>query len=141
MERKQRFDCMKQKHILVVDDEQNTLRSMEFILEAANYQVSVAKNGYEALKVLSNELKTCSPIDLIITDIQMPMLTGLKLIEKLQEFSYGIPVLIITGYGNKQLYAQLLENGYNEILDKPIEEDELLRRVKKLINNGNQPGR
>jgi len=127
---------MKQKHILVVDDEQNTLRSMEFILEAANYQVSVAKNGYEALNVLSNE--TGSPIDLIITDIQMPMLTGLKLIENLQEFSYDIPVLIITGYGNKQLYAQLLENGYNEILDKPIEEDELLRCVKKLIDNGNQ---
>ena len=132
---------MKQKHILVVDDEQNTLRSMEFILEAANDQVSLAKNGYEALKALYNELKKNTPIDLIITDIQMPMLTGLKLIENLQEFSYDIPVLIITGYGNKQLYAQLLENGYNEILDKPIEENELLRCVKKLIKYGNQPGR
>ena len=130
---KQRFDCMKQKHILVVDDEQNTLRSMEFILEAANYQVSVAKNGYEALKALSNELKTRSPINLVITDIQMPILTGLKLIEKLDEFNYDIPVVIITGYGNKQLYTELIQQGYKEFLDKPIDEEELLARIRKLI--------
>lgn len=132
---------MIQKHILVVDDEENTLRSMEFILEAANYQVSLAKNGFEALDIITGEFDRGQPIDLVITDIQMPLFTGLKLIEKLQEFSYDIHTLILTGYGNKQLYVQLIENGYNEILEKPIEEDELLRRVKKLINNGNQPGR
>ena len=133
MEESRDFDSMKQKHILVVDDEQNTLRSMEFILEAANYKVSLAINGFEALKVLSNKLRTGSPIDLIITDIQMPMLTGLKLIEKLQEFNYDIPTLIITGYGNKKLYTELIQQGYKEFLEKPLDEEELLARIKILI--------
>lgn len=126
---------MKQKHILVVDDEENTLRSMEFILEAANYQVSVARNGLEAfVKVISDDCKGYTPVDLIITDIQMPVLTGLKLLEKLEEFNYSIPVLIVTSYGNKKLYSELDKKGYSEHLDKPIEEEELLSRVERLVN-------
>ena len=102
-------------------------------------RIIIIVTSFEALDIITGEFDRGKPIDLVITDIQMPLFTGLKLIEKLQEFSYDIHTLILTVYGNKQLYVQLIENGCNEILDKPIEEDELLRRVKKLINNGNQP--
>src|SRR5512135_731130 len=101
---------MKRKHILIVDDDLNILRSMEFILEAADFEVSAGRNGQEALekiKLAANH----PPVDLLITDIQMPGLSGLQLIDEVQRMNLSIPVLVITAYGDQKLRRELAQRG------------------------------
>jgi phosphoserine phosphatase RsbU/P len=123
---------MSKKHILIADDEQNTLMTLQFILEVADYRVTTADNGREALdKVLDSG----SPVDLLITDIQMPGLTGLELMDELNRLKIGVPFLAITGYGNKELIAELTSRGCHKYLDKPIDEEELVECVAMLLED------
>ena len=124
---------MDRKHILVADDEQNLLLSMQFVLEVADYKVTTAENGQEALDKILEAESGGSPIDLLITDIQMPLLTGLELIDKLNRLQMDVPVLVITGYGSEELAAGLTRGDRNEYLDKPIDDEELVERVAVLL--------
>ena len=78
---------MERKHILVADDERNILHGLEFILEAANYKVTTAADGQEAFEQILAAKESYSPIDLLITDIRMPGLTGLQLIDELNRLT------------------------------------------------------
>ena len=124
---------MSRKHILVADDEQNTLMTMQFILEVADYRVTTAENGQEALDDILESRNTDSPIDLLITDIQMPGLTGLELVDELNRLKMDIPFLVITGYGNSELEKELTDRGCDGCLDKPIDEEELVNSVARLL--------
>ena len=72
---------MDQKHILVVDDEQHLLHTLEFLLEAARYKVTTTADSQDALGKVLAAKNSHRPIDLIITDIRMPGLTRLQLID------------------------------------------------------------
>lgn len=123
----------RKKHILIADDEQNLLHTMEFILEAANYKVSLAKNGKEALdRVLMAGINE-TPIDLLITDIKMPGINGLELVKKLKRLHINIPILVITEYGSRKILIDLMRLGCNDYLEKPIDDQELLQHVAKLV--------
>ena len=124
---------MSRKHILVADDEQNTLMTMQFILEVANYRVTTAENGQEALDKILKSRNTDSPVDLLITDIQMPGLTGLELIDELNRLKMDVSLLAITGYENCEMITELTNRGCNRYLDKPIDEEELVKCVAGLL--------
>ena len=124
---------MSKKHILIADDEQNTLMTMQFILEVADYRVTTADNGREALDKILVSRNANSPVDLLITDIQMPGLTGLELMDELNRLKIDVPFLAITGYGNKELIAELMSKGCGKCLDKPIDEEELVECVAMLL--------
>jgi CheY-like chemotaxis protein len=124
---------MDRRHILVADDEQNALLTMQFILEVANYRVSIAENGQEALDKILKARDNGAPVELLITDIQMPYLTGLELMDELNRLGVRIPVLAITGYGDKELASELTRKGCYECLDKPIDDEELVECVAMLF--------
>jgi DNA-binding response OmpR family regulator len=124
---------MDKKHILVVEDEENMLHAMEFILEAADHKVTAAKSSQEALKKILAAKDESSPVDLLIADFQMPPLTGLELIDELNRLDIDMPVLVITGYGNKKLVVELRRRGCDEYLDKPFDDEELVKRVTMLL--------
>ncbi len=125
---------MDRKHILLVDDDLNLLRSMEFILEAADFRVSTETDGRRALeKLVRCEKEKADPIDLLITDIQMPGLTGLQLIDELRRRNLSLPVLVITGYGDSQLREGLLRRGCPDCLDKPFGEETLVEEVFRIF--------
>lgn len=126
------------RHILVADDEQNTLLTMQFILEVANYKVTTAENGQEALSKILKAKNNGSPVDLLITDIQMPCLTGLELIDELNRLGIDIPILVITGYGSEELVMELTRKGCNQYLGKPIDDEELAKCVSILLEKGEQ---
>ena len=109
---------MNKKHILVADDERHFLKTMEFILEAAGYNVSIAHNGMEAFMMISESYSIGAPFDLLITDMKMEGLTGLQLIDKLLESQIQMPVFVITSYGDKSLVVELLRRGCSDYLDK-----------------------
>ena len=128
---------MNRKHILIVDDDLNLLRSMEFILEAADFKVSAGQNGQEALEKI--KAAVCHPPDLLITDIQMPGLTGVQLIDEVRRMNQSIPILVITAYGDWKLKSELSQRGCHHCLDKPFDEEKLLEKVFMILGeNGDR---
>jgi len=121
------------KRILVVDDEENMLRTVQFILESAGYRVLTARNGAEALERIRSHGGPGGTVDLILSDVQMPGLTGLELIDAIRGLGVRAPVLVMTGYGNREMAEELKRRGCGEFLDKPFEEEELLERVRSLF--------
>jgi len=121
------------KHIIVAEDELSLSSSLQFILTAAGYTVSMVPNGREALIKIQNSLLERTTIDLLITDIAMPTMTGVELIRALRNQSVQIPVLVITGYGDKELLVELMRLGCQDFLDKPFSQDDLERRVHMIL--------
>jgi CheY-like chemotaxis protein len=121
------------KTILVVDDESHMLDTIQFILQSNGYQTVTARGGEEALERLIGLRAEGRRVDLILTDIQMPGPTGLELIELFREAGEQAPVLVMTGYNDQETTRRLRERGIEHFLDKPFEEEELLRRVRELV--------
>lgn len=127
------LENMAKAHILVVDDEQNMRNSLAFILETANYQVTTAAEGRGALEEIMAARENGEPVNLLITDIRLPGLTGLQLIDELNYLKIKIPVLVITAYGNRSLSLELIRIGCADYLDKPFDYRELVKRVDSLL--------
>jgi len=120
---------MDKRHILVVDDDENFLHSVQFILEAADYQVTTAGNGKEALQLI----QAPEAFDLLITDIQMSCLAGPQLLDELNRLHITMPRIAITAFGNKRLEVELQNKGCHEYLEKPFDAEELIRCVNCLL--------
>jgi CheY-like chemotaxis protein len=127
---------MDRRRILVVDDEQHMLLTVQFILQSAGYAVRTARSGEEALEVIGSCSATCEGFDLILTDIQMQGMTGLQLIDSLRASGIEAPVLVMTGYGNDESVRELRRKGCTEFLEKPFDEEDLLRKVRQLCGSG-----
>lgn len=118
---------MKQTHILVVEDEKHTLKSIEITLINAGYKVSLAENGYEALF----QLNSLESIDLIVSDIYMPKLNAFDLVELLRFKGCNPKYVLITGYGSRDLDARIRELGLGKPLYKPFTPEDLLGAVRE----------
>ena len=115
-------------HILVVDDDKNTLKYISAVLKAENYTVLTATNGEEALKVIDN-----SYVDLVVLDIMMPKMNGYEFTEVLRASDNAIPILMVSA---KQLPADRHKGflvGTDDYITKPIDETEMLLRIKALL--------
>ena len=127
------MENMAKEHILVVDDEQNMRNTLAFILETASYQVTTAAEGRQALEEILAARDNGHPVDLLITDMRLPGLTGLQLIDELNYLKIKIPVLLITAYGDRSLFLELMRTGCADYLDKPFDYKELVKRVDSLM--------
>ncbi|MEC4986266.1 MAG: ATP-binding protein, partial [Oscillatoria sp. PMC 1076.18] len=114
--------------ILIVDDEPVNLQVLLNHLSLANYSVTEANNGEEALALIENGFKP----NLILLDVMMPRMTGYEVTEKLrQRFSASeLPILLLTAKSQTQDLLTGFEVGANDYLTKPISKDELLTRIK-----------
>jgi type II secretory ATPase GspE/PulE/Tfp pilus assembly ATPase PilB-like protein len=124
---------MTQSSILVVEDEEGTRFLLDQILSKAGYRVVVASDGGEALLKLGSERA-----DLILSDIHMPNLGGLKLLEILNQYGINTPVILLTGEPSPEVEARGREMGVAEYLRKPIQRDVLLERISAVL--GEPPG-
>lgn len=115
-------------HILVVDDDKNTRRLIEAVLSRENYTVTTAENGEQALQRLDEQ-----HIDLIVLDIMMPKIDGYELTRQLRAAGNELPILMVSA---KQLPADRHRGflvGTDDYVTKPIDEQELLLRIKALL--------
>ena len=115
-------------HILVVDDDKNTRRLLRAVLEDANYTVTTAEDGEEALAVMDRE-----HIDLVVLDIMMPRMNGYEFTEELRSSNNALPILMVTA---KQLPEDKRRGflvGTDDYMTKPIDEEEMLLRIKALL--------
>lgn len=123
------------KNIFIVEDENQTLSSLSFLLRSNNYNVNTAQNGLEGYKKIVTTVKENDKnIDLLITDIQLPGQTGLELINGLHNANIDIPTMVITGYGNKEMLMKLIEMGCMEYIDKPFKPVDILSKIEKIFN-------
>jgi PAS domain S-box-containing protein len=119
-----------QELILVVEDEIMIRRALEESLELLNYKVLVAGNGREALAVFDER----PDIDLVVSDVVMPEMGGLKLLQALNERQIKVPVLMLTGHLMGENLDDLKAQGLTEWLTKPVQLDVLAETVSRLLN-------
>ncbi|MDL2217747.1 response regulator transcription factor [Christensenellaceae bacterium OttesenSCG-928-M15] len=115
-------------NILVVEDDRSMRRLMEAVLLQEGYQVLVAQNGQEALDLLEKQ-----HVDLMITDIMMPQMDGYALTRELRGAGFEFPILMVTAKEEKQDKRKGFLAGTDDYMTKPIDEEEMLLRVKALL--------
>jgi two-component system, OmpR family, phosphate regulon response regulator PhoB len=111
------------KHILLVDDDASLRATLRICLEMAGFTCTEAKDGQDAHRCLENE-----PPDLIVTDHQMPLVTGLELIKGLknQKNTETIPIILYSGQLTADLKTRALQAGAIAVLEKPFPLKEFL---------------
>ncbi len=115
-------------HILVIDDEQNYLLLLETLLAEESYSVTTLKDPELALEYLVE-----SDVDVVITDMKMPKVSGQDILEHIKKNYPHIPVLIMTAYGSIDGAVQAMRCGAFDYIAKPFSNDELLLSVHKAV--------
>ncbi len=116
------------KKILIVEDERETRISMFEFLSAKGYQVMVAENGHMALEMLDN-----NPVDLVISDIRMPEMSGLELLRCLRVKNPALPVIIVTGFASVDTAVEAMKRGAYDYVLKPFPEEVVGETVRQAL--------
>ncbi len=116
------------ENILIVDDEKDIRESLSAVLQSEGYICTEAENGETALEKVE-----ASNFDIIISDIVMPRVDGMKLLEKSLQISPSTLIVLMTAYASIETAISALRIGAADYLLKPIEFDEVIMRVKQLL--------
>ncbi len=114
--------------ILIVDDEQGIRDICRRALQRAGYQVDVAENGLVALQKCRQ-----TPFDLVLTDLQMPEMTGITMLQHLRTVAPDIDVIVFTAYGTFETAREALRLGASDYLTKPVSLDDLQHTVNRVL--------
>lgn len=118
------------KKVLIAEDSSVIQNLTKKILSIQNYQISSVKNGQQVLDALESE-----PFDIILMDINMPIMDGIECTEKIRSLEdpgkSNIPIIAITGNARNLSLEEYREIGINEFLQKPLNFDELVNLVRK----------
>lgn len=115
--------------ILIADDEKNIRDSLKLVLDEEGYSTDVASDGEEALQKIETE-----NFDIVITDIKMPKVDGMQLLETSTKIAPDSFFIIMTAYASVKTAIDALRNGAYDYLIKPVEFDDVIFRIKKLID-------
>jgi DNA-binding NtrC family response regulator len=121
---------MSAARILVVDDDDNLRWVLQTQLEELGYDVSTAADGHQALAQIGKD-----PPALVITDLKMPGLTGMELVDRIRAEYPEVPSIIITAFGTIQSAVQAMKSGAYDYLTKPIDHDELALVVSRVLEH------
>lgn len=122
------------KKVLIAEDSSVIQNLTKKILSIQNYEISSVKNGQQVLEILKSE-----PFDIILMDINMPVMDGIECTEKIRSVEdpkiSNIPIIAITGNARNLSVEEYREIGINELLQKPLNFDELVNLVKELTTD------
>jgi two-component system, NtrC family, response regulator PilR len=111
--------------VLVVDDEQSMRDMLRIVLRRDGYEVSVARNGAEAMEILQRE-----PVDLLLSDIRMPDLSGVEVLRAAKDINRDIIAIMMTAFASTDTAVEALRLGANDYFTKPFSMDELRLKVR-----------
>ena len=114
--------------ILVAEDDAGTRKLMCAVLHRAGFDTLEAADGQQALDVLD-----CSHVDLLVTDIMMPGIDGLQLVQMLRDARYDLPILMVTAKGSAPERREGFLVGTDDYLVKPVDAQEMVLRIKALL--------
>ncbi len=127
-------DKVNAKPILVVDDDGDIRLALEMLLQYEGYEVWTAKNGEEALARLDAEESRGKHAALILTDLKMPQLDGLGLLERVRERKNPPPVILISGHGDVATAVEAMQRGAVNFLEKPLIEGRVLVTIRTALH-------
>lgn len=119
--------------VLVVDDEESVRRLSQTILHSLGYKTLTADSGENALKVFSANR---DKIDLVLLDLSMPGIGGIKCLEKMIQLDPNIQVIIASGYSSKVAIKDSIKSGAKDYIIKPYTKKELAGVIRNVLNNG-----
>jgi len=117
------------KTILLADDDDNLRRVLEFQLSEAGYKILTAADGAEAFEIFTN-----NDFDCVITDLRMPKLSGLELLEKIKIGNAEIPVVVITAFGEVETAVSAMKAGAFDYINKPFNRDQILLTLERAVS-------
>jgi len=120
--------------ILVVDDEEFMLYSLSKLLGLMGFETVTAGNGEAALNVLDSD-----SIDLVITDVNMPGMSGIELLKKIKQKNHELPVIIITGFGIEKAQALAKDNKADGFLPKPFRMNDIRNLIDRVLADSPSP--
>jgi len=117
------------ERLLVIDDEPNMLRLLKTILmDKTGYTVITTNNPLEVQSLLQQE-----PFDLVITDLKMPLVDGIDLIDIIKKVSFQLPIIIITAYGTSEIAEEAIKKGAYDFILKPFRKETILIAIKRAL--------
>ena len=114
--------------LLIIDDEKNIREGLAANFELEDYNVKTAATGEEGLALIEK-----GDIDLVITDLRMPGISGEQVLAKVSSETPGIPVIILTGHGSIDSAVDAMRHGAYDFLTKPLNLDQLSLIVKRAL--------
>ncbi len=123
---------MEEYTILLIDDEKSIRDTLKIVLESAGYKVFTAKDGFEGLEYVEKNL-----VDILITDLKMPEMNGLEVMEKALKIDPSIEVIFISAYADVESAVKAMKMGAFDYVQKSFSNDELLLIVEKAIERRN----
>ena len=114
---------------MLIDNEEGLCRMMEAVLVDNGYAVKAYTRSFEAVEEYRK-----GEWDLVITDIKMPGMDGIEVLQRIKEKDPGVPVMMITAFATVEMSIQALRRGAYDMLTKPFEPEELLYRIKNALN-------
>ncbi len=115
--------------VLLIEDNEEVLYVTQTLLKKFFAEVKTAKNGLEGYEIFEKE-----NIDLIITDINMPKMNGLKLIREIRKIDQEIPIIVLSAYDEANYFIELIKEGVDGYLIKPIQFEQLITTLQKTIS-------
>jgi len=117
--------------ILVIDDERSIRNTLKDVLEYEKYEVDLAEEGTAGI-----ELFTQQQFDAVLCDIKMAKMDGIEVLQKLQEISTDVPVIMISGHGNIDTAVDSIRKGAFDFLEKPLDLNRLLITIRNALERG-----
>jgi DNA-binding NtrC family response regulator len=119
---------MEQINVLVVDDEQDVLQTLESMLQELNFNTIIANNGDKAMEIIEN-----NKIDVVLSDIYMPETDGFELLKNVRAFDKEIVFLMITGKPTIETAVQSIREGAYDYITKPFDLEDLRIKINRCI--------
>jgi len=117
------------EQLLAVDDEPNMLRLLKTILmDKTGYEVTTTNNPLEVSKMLQEK-----HFDLVVTDLKMPLVDGMDLIDIIKKIDPQIPIIIITAYGTLETAEEAVQKGAYDFITKPFRKETILITIKRAL--------
>ena len=116
-------------YLLIVEDEEILLRSIERMLLSKGYRISTAPGGEEALELLE---RSANEVDIVLSDFHMRGMDGLKLLEEIRRKHGSMPVILMTGSADKELLIKAIRNRCTGFIEKPFAPDELIDEIDRV---------
>ena len=114
--------------ILIVDDEKNYPPILAAVMEEEGFEPLMANSGEEALAILKH-----SDVDLVLTDMKMPSMDGIELLENVKKKDPELPVIMMTAHGTVEKAVEAMQKGAYSYIMKPFDNDSLILYVNKAI--------
>ena len=119
--------------VLIVDDEENCLRAIKDVFDLEGIDCLTARNGMKALELLEH-----NDIEIVISDVKMPGMTGMELLSEMKKQKPDLYVFMLTGYGSIEDAVESVKKGAYQYILKPVIMEDLIPQIKELLAKINQ---